>query len=66
MIRNTAILGIVVAIVFAVASCAEDGVTKKETTPPAVSLVTPWDGTTREGIVEVVAEASDKSGINRV
>jgi len=66
MIRNTAILGIVVAIVFAVASCAEDGVTKKETTPPTVSLVTPWDGTTREGIVEVVAEASDKSGINRV
>lgn len=66
MIRNTAILGIIVAIVFAVASCAEDGVTKKETTPPVVSLVTPWDGTTREGIVEVVAEASDKAGINRV
>jgi len=66
MIRNAAILGIIVVIVFAVASCAEDGVTKKETTPPTVSLVTPWDGTTREGIVEVVAEAGDKSGIDRV
>jgi len=66
MVRNTAILGIIVVIVFAVASCAEEQVTKKETTPPAVSLVTPWDGTTREGIVEVIAEASDKSGIDRV
>ncbi len=66
MIRNTAILGLIVIIVLAVVSCAEDGVSKKETTPPAVSLLNPWDGTTREGVVEVVAEASDKNGIDRV
>jgi len=66
MVRNTAILGLIIIIVFAVASCSEDSVSKKETTPPTVSLITPWDGTTREGIVEVVAEASDKAGISKV
>jgi len=39
---------------------------KKETTPPTVSLLNPWDDTTREGVVEVIAEASDKYGIDRV
>jgi len=66
MIRNAAILGLSVIIVLAVVSCAEDGVSKKETTPPTVSLLNPWDDTTREGVVEVIAEASDKYGIDRV
>jgi len=66
MIRKTATLGLIIIIVFAVASCGEDGVTKKEKILPTVSIVTPWDGTTREGVVDVTVEAEDNKGINRV
>ncbi|HDY87635.1 MAG TPA: hypothetical protein ENH82_05890 [bacterium] len=66
MIRQTAILGLIIIVVFAVTSCGEDGVSPKEKISPSVSLITPWDGSTREGVVDVAVEAEDNKGINRV
>lgn len=67
MIRKAAIIALIVTIVFAVASCAKDESTgPKDKVIPTVTLITPWDGTTRDGIVDVAAEAYDDAGIARV
>ncbi len=66
MIRRTAILGLIIIVVFAVVSCGEDSVNNKEKIAPKVSILTPWDGATREGVVDVTVEANDNKGINRV
>ena len=65
--RKTAMAGILLLIVFAVASCSNDDTTSsRESTLPQVSIQTPWDGTTREGIVDVLIEATDNAGIENV
>jgi len=66
MIRKAAILALIVTIVFAVASCEENGAGPKDKTPPTVEMLTPWDGTVRDGIVDVTVEADDDAGIARV
>lgn len=65
--RKTAMAGVPLLIVFAVASCSNDDTTSsRESTLPQVSIQTPWDGNTREGIVDVLVEASDNAGIQKV
>jgi len=67
MIRKAAMFALIVSIVFAVASCSKDeSAGPKDKVKPTVSLVTPWDGTTRDGIVDVSIEAYDDAGIARV
>jgi len=66
MIRKAAILALIVTIVFAVASCEKNSAGPKDKTPPTVEMLTPWDGTVRDGIVEVTVEADDDAGIARV
>ena len=52
MIRKAMILLMVATLVFAVASCGKDETTgPKDQEKPTVSVVTPWDGTTRYQIV---------------
>ena len=67
MIRNAAIVVMVLFVVFAVTSCAEDKVTgPKSDVKPTVSILTPWDETTRVGVVDVTVDALDEIGIDRV
>jgi len=67
MIQKTVILGLIIVTVFAVASCSKDeGTGPKERILPSVSIITPWDGTTRERVVDVTVEAEDNKGISRV
>jgi len=54
-------------MLFVMASCSDDDSTgSKESTLPEVEIQTPWDGTTREGIVDVVIDASDNAGVAKV
>jgi len=67
MIRKAAIIVLIVSIMLAVASCSKDSSTgPKDKAGPTVSIVTPWDATTRYGVVDVTANAADDAGINRV
>ncbi|MBD3293851.1 MAG: SUMF1/EgtB/PvdO family nonheme iron enzyme [Armatimonadia bacterium] len=67
MMKNTAMAWLLIVLVFAVASCSDDDSTgSKDSTAPLVEIQTPWDGTTREGVVDVVIAASDNSEVKRV
>ena len=65
--RKAAMAGILLLVVFAVASCSDDDSTgSKDSTRPSVSITTPKSGVTREGIVDVVIEASDNKAVKKV
>jgi len=67
MSQKAAILGVIILIMLAVASCDEDKTTgPTDKIAPSVSILSPWDGVTREGEVAVSVEAEDNKGINRV
>ena len=71
MLRKTAMFVLMVTIVFAVASCSEDSAGPKDKVAPEVSITNAWDaakagGITRDGIVEITADAYDDAGIVQI
>lgn len=67
MIRNAAIVTLLITVLLAVSSCAKnDNISLVDTTPPSVSIVRPLDNTDRFGMVEVTVDASDDVGMARV
>ncbi|MBT4484194.1 MAG: SUMF1/EgtB/PvdO family nonheme iron enzyme, partial [Candidatus Latescibacteria bacterium] len=67
MIYKTAVVSLIVTLMFAVASCSKVESTRfMETSKPKVSIITPMDGKQRFGVVDVKVEASDDAGIARV
>lgn len=67
MSQKAAILGVIILIMLAVASCDEDKTTgPTDKIAPTVSILSPWDDVTREGEVAISVEAEDNKGINRV
>ncbi|MFC1693280.1 SUMF1/EgtB/PvdO family nonheme iron enzyme [Candidatus Latescibacterota bacterium] len=64
MIRKAMVSIVIVTLLLAVASCGKDEVTgPKDKEKPTVSLITPWDGTTRFSIVDVSVNAVDNASI---
>jgi formylglycine-generating enzyme required for sulfatase activity len=53
-------------MVFAVVSCSEKPASQNTNNPATVSIVTPWNNTTREGVVDVKVDAVDLEGISSV
>jgi formylglycine-generating enzyme required for sulfatase activity len=66
MVRKAAIFCILVPLAFSVVSCSKNKVTENVNTQSTVSILTPWNDTTREGIVDVKVNAVDLEGIDRV
>jgi len=66
MIRKAATFMLIVPFIFAVVSCSKDSTSAKDTGPSAVSIMTPWDDTTRDGVVDVQITADDGDGISSV
>ena len=66
MIRRAAMVCVFIAVVFAVASCSDNGNIASVNNPSTVTIVTPWNNTTREGEVDVVVEAVDIEGLKQV
>ncbi|MFC1485829.1 SUMF1/EgtB/PvdO family nonheme iron enzyme [Candidatus Latescibacterota bacterium] len=67
MMKKAAMAGILILTVFAITSCSDEETTSsRDTTLPQVQIQTPWDGSTREGIVDVFIEATDNAGIEKV
>ncbi len=66
MIRRAAMLCIFIAVVFAVASCSDNGNSGNANNPSTITIVTPWNNTTREGVVDVEIDATDIEGIKQV
>ncbi len=65
MIRSASIFGLLIITVLVVASCAEDSVSVRKTVP-SVSILTPLDGASRSGVVDVTVDARDDSGVKSV
>jgi len=66
MIRNAASLGVIVILVFAVASCSSSNNISFTNASATVSISTPWNNSTRDGIVDVKIDATDQEGITNV
>ena len=66
MIRKAATFMLIIPFIFAVVSCSKDSTSSKDTGPSEVSIVTPWDDTTRDGVVDVQITADDEDGISSV
>ena len=66
MVRKAAIFCILVSLVFAVASCSKNKITENTNNPSTVTILTPWNNTTREGDVDVKVNAVDLEGIDRI
>lgn len=66
MIRRAAIFLLVLPFIFAVVSCSKDSSSSKDSGPSDVSIVNPWDDTTRDGVVNVTVSAVDDDEIERV
>lgn len=66
MIRKAATFMLIIPFIFAVVSCSKDSTSAKDTGPSEVSIDTPWDDTTRDGVVDVLITADDVDGIDRV
>ena len=59
MIRKAAVFALIVSLIFAIVSCGKDSTGTKDTEPPIVSIVTPWDETTRDGEIDVIVSADN-------
>ncbi len=67
MLRKAASFCLLATLVFAVISCSEKPNTEENSNVPSdVFIVTPWNNTVREGVVEVKVDAVDMEGVSRV
>ena len=66
MIRWAMTFVLIASFVFVVVSCSDDSTSAKDSGASVVSIDTPWDGSTRDGIVEVLVTADDEDDITRV
>ncbi len=67
MTRKAAMIGLLILLAFAVASCSNDASSGfKDTTSPQVELLMPLDGSTREGVIDVTVDVNDEYGIEKV
>lgn len=66
MIRKAATFVLIISLIFAVVSCSKSSTSSQDTGPSTVAIVTPWDETTRNGVVDVLVTADDADGIDRV
>lgn len=66
MIRRAAMLCVFIAVVFAVASCSDNGNVGTANNAATIAIETPWNNTTRDGVVAVVIDATDVEGVKEV
>ncbi|MFC1607947.1 SUMF1/EgtB/PvdO family nonheme iron enzyme [Candidatus Latescibacterota bacterium] len=66
MIRKAATLILMIVMIFAVVSCSDDSTSPKDTGASTVSIETPWNDTTRDGMVDVLVLADDGDLIESV
>jgi len=66
MVRNAAILGLMLTAVLAVASCSKTNNITNQNAPSTVSITTPWNNSTRDGVINVMVDAADQEGISEV
>lgn len=66
MVRKAAMFCVLTTLVLAVVSCSERPASEDTNGASSVSIVTPWDGKTREGIVKVTVSAIDPEEVASV
>jgi formylglycine-generating enzyme required for sulfatase activity len=66
MIRNAASLCVLVFFVFAVASCSKSNNISFTNEPSIISILTPVNNATRDGMIDVKVDAADQEGIGKV
>lgn len=66
MVRKAAIICLFIPLVFAVVSCSKNQFTPDSNTASTVTILTPWNNTVREGIVDVSIDAVDPEGVDAV
>jgi formylglycine-generating enzyme required for sulfatase activity len=66
MVRKAAMFFMLVTVVFAVVSCSDKPASQNTNNPATVAILTPWNNTTREGVVDVKVDAVDLEGITSV
>ena len=66
MIRWAATFVLIVSFAFVVVSCSDDSTSAKDSGASEVAIQTPWDDTTRDGIIDVQVSADDEDEISKV
>ena len=66
MIRWVVTFVVIVSFPFVVVSCSDDSTSAKDSGASEVAILTPWDDTTRDGIIEVQVSADDEDEISNI
>ncbi|MHB9029250.1 MAG: Ig-like domain-containing protein, partial [Candidatus Latescibacterota bacterium] len=66
MVRKAAMFCVLITLVFAVVSCSDKPASQDTNNPASVTILTPWNNTTREGVVDVKVDAVDLEGSKSV